>query len=247
MTLDLFLLGATRIRSPGALPAVTHLPPRPLALLAYLAIAEVQGMHRRDKLATLLWTECDQTRARNALRQALAVLRESLGTDLFRAGGSEEIGLAEGSVRTDVRNFRVAAYDARWEEAIRAFGGPLLDGLQVAQAPEFMEWLELTRTRLNRTYMRCLAAIAVEREAAERWDDAVEWWCQLADLDPFNVRVAAGLVRSQAAGGDPAGALQRAEEARIRIRSETGVDAASELESAFSDGCAVRRARRRPA
>ena len=247
MKLELFLLGATRIRSPGALPSVTHLPPRPLALLAYLAIAEARGMHRRDKLATLLWTECDQTRARNALRQAIAVLRDTLGNELFQAGGSEEIALAEDGVQTDVGGFRVAAHAAKWEEAIRLFGGPLLDGLQITQAPEFMEWLEQSRTRLNRTYLRCLTGVADEREHLERWDDALDWWCRLADLDPFNVRVASALVRCQAAGGDPAGALQRAEDARVRIRSETGVDAASELESAFSDGCAIRRARRRPA
>jgi DNA-binding SARP family transcriptional activator len=204
-------------------------------------------MHRRDKLATLLWTECDQTRARNALRQAFAVLREALGTELFRAGGSEEIGLVHEAVHTDVIAFRAASCAARWEDAIHLFGGPLLDGLQIAQAPEFMEWLEQSRTRLKRAYMRCLAGVAVEREDLDRWDDALEWWCRLADLDPFNVRVAAGLVRCQAAGGDPAGALQKAEEARICIRTETGVEAASELEAAFSEGCGIRRARRRPA
>lgn len=247
MTLELMLLGATRIRAPGALPSVTHLPPRPLALLAYLAVAEAPGMHRRDKLATLLWTECDQTRARNALRQSLAVIREMLGADLLTAGGSEEIGLVEDRVRTDVRAFRAAAVGLRWEEATRLFGGPLLDGLQIAQAQEFMEWMEQSRARLNRTYMRCLAGLAMEREGRELWDDALESWCLLADLDPFNVRVAASLVRCQAAGGDPAGALQRAEESRMRIRGETGVDAASELESAFAEGCGVWRARRRPA
>lgn len=245
--IELLLFGAARIRSPGTLPTVTRLPPKPLALLGYLAVAESRGLHRRDKLVALLWPECDQTRARSALRQALAVLRETLGAEALESGGLEEIGLSETHVRTDVHAFRVAADAGRCDEAIGHFGGPLLDGLQIPQAHEFMDWLDQSRARLLRTYVRCLEGIARRDEQRGEWGDAFEWWYRLADLEPLNVRVAAALVRCQAAGGDPAGAMRRAEECTRQVREETGVDPAPELESAFANGCRVWRERRRPA
>jgi len=245
--IELFLLGAARIRPPGSLPTITRLPPKPLALLAYLAVAEARGLQRRDRLVALLWPECDQSRARCALRQALAVLRDTLGPEALEAGGLEEIGLAGSRVRTDVHVFRAAADAGRWDEAIRLFGGPLLDGLQIPQAHDFMDWLDQSRARLLRTYVRCLESVATRGEQRGEWGDAFEWWYRLADLEPLNVRVAAALVRCQAAGGDPAGALRRAEECTRQVREETGVDPAPELESAFADGCRVWRERRRPA
>jgi len=47
------------------------------ALLIYLAI-EAQP-RSRDAIATLLWPEYDQTRARAALRRTLSVLHKALG------------------------------------------------------------------------------------------------------------------------------------------------------------------------
>jgi serine/threonine-protein kinase len=245
--IDVLLLGAARIRKPGSLPTVTRLPPKPLALLAYLVVAETRGLHRRDKLVALLWPECDQPRARCALRQALAVLRECLGPDALQAGGLEEIGASEAHLRVDVHAFRAAAEAGRWDEAIHFFGGPLVDGLQIPQANDFMDWLDQARARLLRTYERCLEGVALRGEQRGQWTDALEWWCRLADLEPLNVRVAAALVRCQAAGGDPAGALRRAEDCARNVREESGIDPAPELESAFATGCRVWRERRRPA
>lgn len=245
--IEVLLLGAARLRPPGSLPMVTRLPPKPLALLAYLVVAEARGLHRRDKLVALLWPEGDQSRARCALRQALAVLRETLGAEALQAGGLEEIGVSEVHVRVDVHAFRAAADAGRCEEAVHLFGGPLLDGLQIPQASDFMEWLDQSRARLLRTYERCIEGVALRGEQRGNWGDAFEWWFRLADLAPLNVRVAAALVRCQAAGGDPAGALRRAEECARNVREESGIDPAPELESAFADGCRVWRQLRMPA
>src|SRR6059036_1853436 len=67
--------------------------PRRLALLAYLAAASPQGFHRRDTLLALFWPELDQEHARAALRQALHVVRDTLGTDVIVTRGDEEVAL----------------------------------------------------------------------------------------------------------------------------------------------------------
>jgi len=78
--------------------------PRRLALLAYLA-APPQGMHRRDTLLGLFWPELDQAHARNALRQAVHVLRSALGSSAVTSDGDEGIGLEFDQVWCDVAAF----------------------------------------------------------------------------------------------------------------------------------------------
>ena len=65
-----------------------------LALLAYLAVTGQS--HTRDALATLLWPEQDQSRARNSLRGALVTLRKALGEGWLEAD-RESVGLCQGA------------------------------------------------------------------------------------------------------------------------------------------------------
>jgi hypothetical protein len=73
--LALFLLGPPRIELDGEPIHIARR--RAVALLAYLAVTA--GSHSRDSLATLLWPEYDQSRARAALRRTLSELNSALG------------------------------------------------------------------------------------------------------------------------------------------------------------------------
>jgi DNA-binding SARP family transcriptional activator len=73
--LTLFLLGSPRIERDGEAVQVRRRKAMPL--LAYLAV--MSGSHSRDALATLFWSEYDQSRARAGLRRVLASLKKSLG------------------------------------------------------------------------------------------------------------------------------------------------------------------------
>ena len=64
------------------LTAVLRQPKR-LALLLYLTLASPRGLQRRDRLLALFWPEQEESRARNALSQALHVLRRGLGEEVL--------------------------------------------------------------------------------------------------------------------------------------------------------------------
>src|SRR6266705_3168324 len=121
--------------------------PRRLALLAYLAAATPRGFHRRDTLLALFWPELDQEHARAALRQALHVVRGSLGADAVLTRGDEEIGLDFDRLSCDVVAFDGAIAAGHFCEALDCYQGPLLEGFFIPDAGEFERWLEGERAR----------------------------------------------------------------------------------------------------
>ena len=68
------LLGNLQLERDGEPLAIDR--HKALALLAYLTVTDKP--HRRDTLATLFWSDYDQTRARAAVRRALASLNKAI-------------------------------------------------------------------------------------------------------------------------------------------------------------------------
>src|SRR3954462_1783151 len=90
--LRLRVLGGIDLDGPDGIEVRAILSqPKRLALLVHLALATPRGFHRRDRLLALFWPELDASRARNALSQALYVLRRSLGEGVLVSRGDQEI------------------------------------------------------------------------------------------------------------------------------------------------------------
>jgi DNA-binding SARP family transcriptional activator len=89
--LTLYLLGLPRVEVDNREVRISRR--KALALLAYLAVTGQS--HTRDALATLLWPEQDQSRARSSLRSALVSLRRALGNEWLETD-RESVGLSEG-------------------------------------------------------------------------------------------------------------------------------------------------------
>lgn len=72
----------------GAMGELLLGPGKPFALLTYIALSPGRCTSR-ESLIDVLWSDVDQDRARNALRQTLDQLRRLLGDDALT--GSEEV------------------------------------------------------------------------------------------------------------------------------------------------------------
>src|SRR3989449_3336619 len=121
---------------------------RRLALLAYLAAARPRGLHRRDTLLALFWPELDVEHARAALRQALDVLRDSLGALAIVTRGDEEIGLDFNHLWCDVAAFEDAVAAGQLPQALELYRGNLLEGFFIPGAAGFERGLETERARV---------------------------------------------------------------------------------------------------
>lgn len=194
---------------------------RRMALLAVLAVARGRPVGR-ERLLGLLWPDHPTEAARHTLSESLSVLRRELG-DLFVSLG-DEVALNPGVAGSDVEAFEAALEAGRLEEAVAAYGGPLLDGFYVANALEFERWVDGERDRLARAYARALESLATGAEAAGNPVQAVEWWRRLAAHDPYSSRAALGLARALEAAGEPGTALRAAAAHAALLREDLGVE-----------------------
>lgn len=134
---------------------------KPLALLAYLSVADGKRV-RRAVLADLLWGDESPDSARGSLRQALHTLRRFVGEELFD-GDRAQLTLREGIVESDHTYFVDASVAGDVEEMARWYRGPFCDELVIRGAIAFDRWVESERHRLRRIVLP-----AVQREVASR-------------------------------------------------------------------------------
>ena len=182
--------------------------PRRLALLAYLAAATPRRLHRRDSLLPLFWPELDQEHARAALRQALHVVRDALGTDVIVTRGDEEVGLDLQLVSCDVVAFDRAVAAGQSREALELYCGNLLEGFFIPEAGDFERWLEVERARLIQAAARCARELLEQSKAEGDVTAAVDWARRAAQLAPHDEELQRRLIILLDHLGDRAGAVE---------------------------------------
>ena len=153
------------------------------ALLAFLALHPGEPQSR-DRLATLLWSSSGDEQARHSLRQALATLRRSLGSNeqLFETS-RDAVKLEPDAFEVDVLTFRQLLDAGDVDALVGAadlYAGPLLDGLTLHEEP-FDEWLAQERARLHRSAVRLLLRLADTSANDDTVMTALE---RALDLDP---------------------------------------------------------------
>ncbi len=217
--IEVHLLGPPRVLRDGR--PVAFDTRKAMALLALLCLAE--GPRPRDVLADLMWPDADLAHARGALRRTLSSVRGALGPEHLVATRDQVSLLRGDGLAVDVDTFRAARASGDLAGALAAWGGDLLEGFVVRDAPDFEEWLETSAAALRRELAATLGALAAEREAVGDEVaalDAVRRWLA---LDPLHEPAHRALIRLLALTGDRAGALVRYR-ACVRILSrELGV------------------------
>jgi hypothetical protein len=118
---------------------------KPLAMLAYLHVAGRPTP--RDTLATLLWPAASHDRARASVRQAVWLLRQRLGDDLF--DGDDPLSIAPGRLVSDMQELRAQLQAGNPIQAARAWDAPPFGSLSVPDAPEWERWSDAIRLELE--------------------------------------------------------------------------------------------------
>jgi DNA-binding SARP family transcriptional activator/TolB-like protein len=228
--IQLWLLGNPDLRRESGSGVLSVLAqPKRFAVLAWLALAEPRGMHRRDSLLALFWPELDAAHARAALRKTVYHLRQALGADAVINRGDEELGLGPG-FWCDAVAFQEAAAAGRGEEALALYRGDLLPGFYLSDVPDFEEWLEAERDRLRRLAVATAWTLAGEKEA-QGHPDAVVWGSRAMALAPDDESGLRRLLTLLDRSGDRDEAVRTFEQYRRRMANTYEIEPSPETQA----------------
>jgi serine/threonine protein kinase len=213
------LLGGASLIGPDGPIAGRGAQRRRLAILALLAVT--RKPISRERLMAYLWPDAEPDRARKLLSESLYVLRKDVHEDAFPVSG-DEVRLDTRHIACDVAEFEDAVARHDHAGAVELYGGPFLDGFFIEDADEFERWAASQRDRLERVHRTALETLAAGTSDSRA---AVQWWRRLADVDPYDGRVAIGLMTALSSAGDRAEALQHARVHEQRMRDDLGATA----------------------
>lgn len=222
-TLQLKLLGGTRLEGPDGPLTGTATQRRPLAVLSLLA-ASAGGMSR-DRVVAFLWPESDAERARHALAQLLYALRQQLGSEAI-VSNATALRLDADIVSSDVHELDAALTAGEYARAAELYAGPFLDGFYLTGCDEFERWVTQERARIAQRIQAAIDALVTQATSAGDAVEAVRWNRRLATLAPFDSRIAIGLMSALVRAGDRAGAIAhaRVHESMVRQELDTAPD-----------------------
>lgn len=220
------LTGPPRVVSgTGVLPFV---PDKRHQLLAYLAY---QGdWTGRERVATLFWPDTDTANSKQNLRALLQRVKT--------VAWSNDLTVTPHQLKwtpdTDVARYRAALRDGREQEAIDAYSGPLLAGLESDDDGEFSEWLQIERDKLHGDW-RGIALAGIRAAAPHEAHRAAELLRRLLDADALDEEAVRVYLGAMARAG-------RIEEGRAayqafaaRLADEMGLEPTSETIRAVED------------
>ena len=193
MSNRLVLLGSVGLTGPEAPLMRRASQRRRLGVLALIASAPNAAISR-DRALGLLWPDRDEHTARHLLADSLYILRRALGDRAIIASG-DVLRLSPDLVWTDVVEFRRAAAEERWADALALYVGDFLDGFHLPNAADFDQWASTERTNLRMIAVRAAAALGTALEGAGRLTDAVAIAERRLELVPSDEAALRDLVR----------------------------------------------------
>jgi TolB-like protein/Tfp pilus assembly protein PilF len=191
-------------------------------LLAYLAI-ESRRAQPRELLASLLWGNTGDDRARHNLRQSVAHIRSELGPLI--ASDGDCLFLDSAGCETDVGAFLEFSGADDCDSlcaALDAYQGDLLQGVNFRE-PEFCDWLRLSRNRLRQAACDTATRLAEQQVADGRPERAIDALNALLEVDQANESAHRDLMNLYAETGKRTRALQQYQSCVDALKRELGV------------------------
>jgi DNA-binding SARP family transcriptional activator len=226
MSSRLALLGPVSLTGPDGPLMRRASQQRRIALLSVLA-SSPGGSLSQDRVMALLWPERDERSARHLLADSLYILRGALGREAITAS-SDTLCLSSDLVWIDVAEFRRAAAEGRWSDALELYRGDFLDGFNLRNAPEFDQWALTERARLRTSASRAAASLADALERAGRISEAAAAAERRLELAVHDEAALRDLVRLYNTAGNRAQAAAVARAFVERLALELGIPASPE-------------------
>jgi len=233
--LALLLLGPPRIECDGEPVEIRRR--KAIALIVYLAVTGQS--HSRDALATLLWPEYDQSRARAGLRRVLAALKEALGEGWLHVDREAVELNPDAEVWLDVSEFQDWLAECRTHghpqeevcpaclpllaEAAALYRDHFLVGFTLRDSPDFDEWQFFQTEGLRDELASALERLTHAHSAQGEFEQAIAYARRWLALDPLHEPAHRHLMHLYAWSGQRAAALRQYGECERVLKEELDV------------------------
>jgi DNA-binding SARP family transcriptional activator len=215
---ELTCLGEATLRSPAG--DLIHFRSRKhFALLVYLSL-NADRAHRRERLAGLLWSDSEDSKARHSLSQALYAIRRLLG-DAVKIEG-EDLEFTLDGLRVDSLEMERVLESGSPAAAVDLYRGDFLEGFWVRGAHGFEEWAGRERARLAALARDALRHIISAARDRCNWPEVQKRAMHLVLLEPFDEAAYAELMRALWMRGDRFAALTHYAQLRRVLDTELG-------------------------
>ncbi len=198
-------LGPVEVSIDGANPPAELLWRKNFALLIYLARSP-KRTRTREHLMGLLWAEKPEPSARHSLREAVRILRRSIGEEGI-VTEHDQIQLAADAVQLDTDEFDRSERAAEWSGAAELLAGDFLEGFSIPDSSGFEDWLGAERMAWRRRGVTVLVNLADEHLGHGHTTEAADVSLRALELDPTSDGAVRAAMRALALAGDRAGAL----------------------------------------
>ena len=208
------------------------------ALLIFLAV-ESDLPHRRDALATLLWPEMDDQKARDNLRLSLFRLRKALGSaQSCLQADRHSVQFYSAQCEVDVHYFSQAltalhlhSHDrllcaqciGHLEQAATLYRGDFLPGFFLDEDLLFGQWVVNQRERLHQQALNAFHLLTSHYEKTDRYSLALTTAHRQLELEPWREEAHRQLMALLAKTGQRAGALAQYQTCCRILRDELGI------------------------
>lgn len=226
--LQLALLGRPSVHLSGK-PITEFVSDKVVVLLSYLAVEPL--VHSRETLATLLWGEMADDRAKANLRMALYNLNKLvpgyLHTDRKTAAFVTELPHTIDAI-TFAELIETAAEGMHRQTAADLYQGEFLAGMAIDDAPELATWLRTQREHYHQKALLLFEALVEQHIAAGSWEAAITAVRRLLTLEPWRETAHQQLMRLLAHTGDINGALIQYKQCQQILAAELALEPAAE-------------------
>ena len=199
---------------------------KPLALLSYLARRAPRAITRTE-LATLLWGERGEERARQSLRQALLELKQSLGDRIDI--DSDTVRVAVDAVELDVTAFERDLAEGRAQEAAGRWTGDFLEGAEDVGGEGFRRWIDNERASLHQQLGVAMGKLIGDAELRGDWSGATAWAQRWTSALPFDETAHLRLIEALRMTGRTGDALKTHASFVTRVRTALDVEPSDEF------------------
>ncbi|WP_420629180.1 AfsR/SARP family transcriptional regulator [Candidatus Leptofilum sp.] len=228
-TLRLFLLGTFELFLDDK-PITDLYSDKTRALLAYLAL-EANQPHTRGELATLLWPDVEDKKARQNFRQTLSKLQKSIGN---QEANPPYLLITRQTVQFNPNCDHWLDVTAVQNNDVSHYRGSLLTHFIVKESTLFEEWLTIQRESLHREVMGLLERLVVET-AATNPQQAARYAQRQTELDPWHEEAYRSWMRCLHQAGQSSQAQQVYAQCRKILWDELGVEPETETEALLAD------------